>query len=62
MMGLPFRELCNVTHFLLVIGTDVMILPFRILCNVTYFVRLLVIGQDVMRLPFNTCEMSLTPC
>ncbi len=50
--------MCNVTHFLLVIGTET---PFEKMCNDTYKL-LLVIRKDIMRLSFTTCAMSLTVC
>ena len=60
MRRLPFSKMSNVTHFLLVIGQDVMRLLFRNMCNVTH--KLLVIGQGVMGLPCTKCAMSLTFC
>src|SRR6266550_1188814 len=53
-----FHKMCNVTHSLLVIGTDVqMRLPLtKCALNVTH--KLLVIGKDMMGLLFTECAMS----
>ena len=64
-MRLPFRTMCNVTHFLLVIGQDVMGLLFRKMSYVTH--QLVVMRQNVMRLPFRkmcnvTHKLSMTRC
>ena len=57
--------MCNVTHFLLVIGQDVMGLLFRKMSYVTH--QLVVMRQNVMRLPFRkmcnvTHKLSMTRC
>ena len=54
-----FPKMCNVTHFLLVIGKDVMRLPFtKCAMSLTSCCH----RKDVMRLPFTKCAMSLTSC
>jgi len=58
------HEMCNVTHFLSVIGKigkDVIRMPSTVTQNVQITHRLLVTGKDVMKLPFTRCAMmSLT--
>jgi hypothetical protein len=42
-MRMP-RKMCNVTHFLCVIGQNVLRLPFRMMCNITHM--LFILEQD----------------
>lgn len=54
-MRLPFIEVSNITHSLLVVK-----LPFTEMCSDAYI--LLVIGKGVMKLPVTEVQISLTLC